>query len=131
MSQSFSKKEKLTHKKHIDLLFDKNNLENKAKTCYPFRVIFTFDDATKEQFPKVLISVSKRNFKKAVDRNLLKRKTREAYRLNKIQLADKKVSKLALVYIGRQLESFEVIQKGIFKTFKFILEEKSTDQSKI
>ncbi|SOE22448.1 ribonuclease P protein component [Spirosomataceae bacterium TFI 002] len=127
MQQTFSKAEKLTHKKHIDLLFAKNNIENKAKTCYPFRVIFSFGDDCISPFPKVLITVSKRYFKKAVDRNLLKRRTREAYRLNKNAILNKNVSKLAFVYIGKGKEDFLVIQKGLLKALQYISDESPSD----
>lgn len=130
MLQSFPKTQKLTHKKQIDKLFDKNNPENKAKTCYPFRVIFSFEEGLAEPVPKVLITVSKRNFKKAVDRNLLKRRTREAYRLNKIVLENKKIANLALIYIARDLENYEVIEKGVIKALKFISDVSKNDLNK-
>lgn len=120
MKQTFPKSERLTHKKHIDMLFDKKRTENIAKTCYPFRLIFCTKTMEGGINPKVLISVSKRNFKKAVDRNLLKRRTREAYRINKGLIKDKKVEHLALIYIGKEIEQYETIEKGVLKAFNFI-----------
>lgn len=75
---------KLKHKKEIDLLFEKG----KWKTCDQMRII-TYDPTNKpgEEVVfsgfKIGVSVSKRNFKKAVDRNRIKRLLRESYRLNK------------------------------------------------
>lgn len=122
MSQSFPKSEKLTHKRHIDELFDKNNSANVSKTCFPFRIIANKTNVPVNSWPKVLISVSKRNFKRAVDRNLLKRKTRETYRLNKIDIADQKYQHLAFIYIARNIETTEVIEKGMKKALRFLIE---------
>ena len=70
-------KEKLKQKKEISLLFEKG----KWKSCGNLRIITMKDEALHHQ--KLGVSVSKRNFKKAVDRNRIKRLLREAYRLNK------------------------------------------------
>ena len=79
MKQTFKKEERLSSKKSIALLFAEGN----SFFQYPFKVIFK-KEQTKHPFPvQLLISVSKRNFKKAVDRNKIKRLIREAYRKNK------------------------------------------------
>ena len=77
---TFRKAEHICLKRDIDALFNK---ENAAKTAYPMRAIWRV--LTYEAGPavKVLVSVSKRRFKHAVDRNRAKRQMREAYRLNK------------------------------------------------
>lgn len=66
------------------------------------------------------VSVPKRLFKRAVDRNLLKRRIREAYRKNKKELyavLEQKEIKLDLViqYQNREIESFHVIEKALIK----------------
>lgn len=79
---SFKKTERLSSKKIIQELFDKGS----SFYLFPFKIIylenphFQSERATPHQ---ILISVPKRKFKRAVDRNLLKRRIREAYRLNK------------------------------------------------
>ena len=81
MSFTLSKQERLKSKKIIGQLFNK---EGQSFAVYPFRVIWlktTLDSSFPMQFA---VSVPKRRFKKAVDRNHLKRQIREAYRLNKI-----------------------------------------------
>lgn len=80
----FPRAEKLKHKREIDLLFAKG----KWLSCGSLRIIsIDLEKKPQEDFAvsnqKFGVSVSKRYFKKAVDRNKIKRLLREAYRLNK------------------------------------------------
>ena len=72
---SFPKSERLCSRKTIEELFASGN---RSLTAFPLRVIFR--EAFETQF---LVSVSKRHFKHAVDRNRAKRQVREAWRLNR------------------------------------------------
>lgn len=74
----YPRKEKLKQKKDIGTLFEKG----KWKTCNQLRIIF-YKDKSNENNNLFGVSVSKRCFKKAVDRNRIKRLMRECYRLNK------------------------------------------------
>lgn len=108
MEQKFPRKEKLKHKNDISLLFEKG----KWKTCGNIRII----SLQKEDLNghKVGVSVSKKFFKKAVDRNRIKRLLREAYRLNKESFLEKfgKNSMSMLFYISKELpQHFEEIEK--------------------
>ncbi|MBI9056680.1 ribonuclease P protein component [Labilibaculum sp. DW002] len=76
---TFKKAERLTHKILIGKLFS----EGKGFICYPFRIVWKEAKLNSEYPAQVAITVAKRNFKKAVTRNLLKRRIRELYRLNK------------------------------------------------
>ncbi|MBA5792071.1 ribonuclease P protein component [Flavobacterium sp. xlx-214] len=78
MNQTYPKTEKLKKKKYIDLLFS----EGRSVSKYPLRLVFV--PVKDLEIPLQMgVSVSKRYFKKAVDRNYFKRVLRECYRLNK------------------------------------------------
>lgn len=68
---------------------------------------------------KVLISVSKKNIKSAVKRNLLKRRIRESYRLNKKQLSNSGYS-IAIIYVDNKILKFKQIDDFIKKVLKNI-----------
>lgn len=76
MPQTYPTGHKLKQKKDIALLFEKG----KWRSCGNLRVIFLRSEAIEER--KIGVSVSKKYFKKAVDRNRIKRLLRESYRLN-------------------------------------------------
>lgn len=75
---TFTKEERLCSKRLIDNLFRNGS----SFILYPYRIVF-LRGGTQETGVQVLISVSKRKFGRAVDRNLIKRRVREAYRLQK------------------------------------------------
>jgi ribonuclease P protein component len=79
MNFNYPKAEKLKSKNTIDLLFS----EGKSVSKYPLRLVYVFLKDDVESPIKIGVSVSKKYFKKAVDRNYFKRVLRESYRLNK------------------------------------------------
>ncbi|TPE45124.1 ribonuclease P protein component [Pontibacter mangrovi] len=111
-SYTFSKEEHLCSKRHISQLFAKGSSFN----LYPLRFVYCTPQDLPPGQTQVLISVSKRYFKRAVDRNRLKRQMREAYRLNKhllYQHPDQAPRLLGILYIGKEKKSFHSIQKKL------------------
>ena len=112
---SFHKGERLGSKKSISNLFK----SGKSVVAYPLRIIYLQSENL--AYPAaVVISVPKRLFRRAVDRNLLKRRIREAYRLNKpefysnLRSADVSI-KLVIQYQQKEIKNFSMIQSGLKK----------------
>jgi ribonuclease P protein component len=117
----FHKSERLCSKKIIGDLF----LSGESFLCYPVKIVYKAIDPAQPHSSMATFSVSKRNFKRAVDRNKLKRQMREAYRLNKeslYQSLSEKNSNIAVmfIFIGKQMEDYQVIEKGMKLALKRI-----------
>jgi ribonuclease P protein component len=80
-------------------------------------VFFMHNPDTTYPFHQVLLAVSKKNFKKAVDRNLIKRRMREAFRLNKNSIAASNKLLIAYIYSAKEILTFAQIQERLVKTF--------------
>lgn len=114
---SFNKSEHLKNIKLIDNIF-KNPVSVKS-----FPLIFSFKSADypTETPLQVLFTVSKRNFKRAVDRNRIKRLMRDRLRLRKPELITalkgKKVY-AALIYTSKEMPEYRVLDQSIEKLIK-------------
>jgi len=85
-SLTFSKRERIVSRKLIEQLFSKGS--SQSMSAFPLRIVYIQKERDGEPL-QVLVSVSKRHFKHAVDRNRVKRQIREAYRLNRHLLAQR------------------------------------------
>lgn len=84
LSHRLGKRERLSGHKQIDTLFGGGS---QSVTVYPIRAVYRLSACSEGQPPvRLLVSVPKRHFKHAVDRNRVKRQLREAYRLQKQML---------------------------------------------
>jgi len=130
MKFTYPKNEKLKSKITIDLLFSKG----KSVSKYPLRLVFVESDYgipdDSDQKLKMGVSVSKKYFKRAVDRNYFKRVLRETYRLNKHILVDNLDKKYAFMFFYQTKDrlSYEEINTKTIQLFeKFVLQLKKEE----
>jgi ribonuclease P protein component len=101
---TYSSAEKLKSRKTLEQLFAKG----KSLSAFPVKLLYTEVKETDRPALQGGVGVSARNFKKAVDRNRIKRLLRESYRLNKLPLQQLLMEKekqyaLFLLYVGKEL----------------------------
>jgi len=84
---TFKKQERIVSNKLIETLFEKGDSQSLA--AFPVRAVYATKEHTGTGAPvQILISVPKKRFKHAVDRNRVKRQIRESYRKNKTIITD-------------------------------------------
>lgn len=123
MPATFTKEERLSSFREIQALMK----EGKTFFHYPFKAVYLFPKADStadrtEAKNAIMVSVPKRNFKRAVKRNLLKRRIREGYRLNKELLEAPRGCKahLLLVYVSKDVMEFSHIEKKMKELMQHI-----------
>ncbi|KAF2336518.1 ribonuclease P protein component [Flavobacterium daemonense] len=127
MNFNYPKNERLKSKTTIGLLFS----EGKSVSKYPLRLVYRQADQEYQGNTKVGVSVSKKYFKKAADRNYFKRVLRETYRLNKHLLLDNLNQPYAfmLFYQTKDKLSYEEINTKTIQLFEKFIQQinKTTD----
>ena len=121
MSYSFGKKEKLKSRKVIEQLFN----EGKSITKYPLKLYYLSMPEQESRF-KTAVSVPKKNFRKAVSRNRIKRQLREAYRLNKDLIFNNIEGNFAflILYLGKEIPDYGEIDSSLKNVFRRLVNEK-------
>lgn len=120
---SYNKNEKLKSRKQLQQIFS----TGKTFTIFPLKVFYQLVDE-QDNIIKTGVGVSKKNFKKAVDRNRIKRLLREYYRTQKIPLHNSLLNnnkKLAIfiLYIDKVLPAYNLIQQKMLQVTERLLNE--------
>ncbi|MCI9844501.1 ribonuclease P protein component [Flavobacterium pectinovorum] len=127
MNFTYPKNERLKSKTTIGLLFS----EGKSVSKYPLRLVYCLADENSEEKIKMGVSVSKKYFKKAVDRNYFKRVLRETYRLNKHLLWNNVQQPYSVMFFYQTKDklSYEEINTKTIQLFEKFLQQinKTTD----
>jgi ribonuclease P protein component len=114
---TFKKEERLCNKKLLEKLFRSGS----SFLCYPFRVSWVYAEAVLPATVQVVFAVSKKRYRRAVDRNLIKRRMRETYRLHKQELLYLPLQEqnrqlvLSINYIGKEITDFKFMDKKMIK----------------
>ena len=119
------KTDRLKSRKAIDIMFTKG----KSFSNFPFRILWM--NVENEDGLKAGFSASTKNFKKATDRNKIKRLMKEAYRLQKNDLAvqlslNKKAINVFFIYTGKEVPTYDLIFEKMGNVLKRII--KLTDE---
>ncbi len=112
----------MDHRLKGKILIDKVFTDGKSVFAFPVKMFYLIDNESGVQNAYHCgVSVSKRNLKRAVDRNLIKRRMREALRLqihdSGILLPDIMLH-IMLVYVSKEITSYDVIQQSIKRNLK-------------
>mgnify|MGYP000185710680 CR=1 FL=1 len=123
MKHTFAKSEKLCSKKVIEELFKTSS----SVFLYPFKLAYLTREELTTEAPKVLVTASKRNFKKAHQRNKIKRKIKESYRLSKPYYFSKphQITAIAIIFVAKtDAIPFSELQERMEKALKRLLKSK-------
>lgn len=113
------KTEKLKSRKQIEDLFS----TGKSFNVFPVKVIYKFFTGEEESAAQIGVTVSQRSFKRAVDRNKIKRLLREAYRLQKNELlellrSNNMKANIFFIYTDKKINSFWVLFDAMTECIK-------------
>lgn len=117
LRNTLSKEERICSKLLIDKLFGGGS---HSMSAFPLRMVYRYEESEDDEpAVRILVSVPKRCFKRAVKRNRVKRQIREAYRLNKHSLSAKVSEKpgrkllLAFIWTDNKLWTTQMVEQKV------------------
>jgi len=108
MNLSLGKDKRLKSRKAIERLFTDGNQLKK----FPLRAVY-FSEPEEPFGVQIAVSVPKKLFKRSVDRNLLKRRMREAFRKNQNLLQTKSRIEIMFIYTSSEIQTYQAIEKAM------------------
>ncbi|CAM3890104.1 ribonuclease P protein component [Mucilaginibacter galii] len=130
---TFKKEERLCNKRLLEQLFSSGS----SFLCYPFRVSWLQATLPEPVAVQVVFAVAKKRYRRAVDRNLIKRRTREAYRMHKEELLYDALQEqnrqiiLSVNYIGKEINDFALMDKKMVKLLVQLSEQINASHLKV
>lgn len=123
--------ERLCGKTRIDALFSSGD----SFIVYPYRVVYRLSPHKENIAASILVSVPKRNFKRAVKRNLIRRRIKEAYRKNKHILTEggqiqETPLDIAILYIDKEVNEYQLLEKKLKILLQKLKEKVCTNTDK-
>lgn len=115
MKLTLGKDKRLKSRKKIDQLF----ISGQKAQKFPIRAMFILN-SEEENGVKISVSVPKRLFKKAVERNLLKRRMREAFRIHQFKLKTKGNLEIMFIYTSPQIQDFSKIETSMLSLIDYL-----------
>ena len=122
MRETFNRQEKLKKQQWIGQLF----AEGKSVSVFPLKLVYLQADHGSPYKVQAGVSVSKRSFKRAVDRNRIKRRIREAYRKNKFLIYDSENTKkhiFMFIYLGDKAMDYQTIEERMKELLQRFLDK--------
>ena len=113
---SYPKSVRLHHRKAFEVLLDRGSTHYNAV----FKVFWHMHEAKDAEGCRFAVSVPKRTFKRAVKRNLLKRRTREAIRLNRACLPEDFAADFLFFYRAGEVCDYADIEKAVVEAFSAV-----------
>lgn len=110
-SYTFSKSERLKSNEKIGQLFH----DGISLYTYPIKLLYLRADDSEIIDHQIAISVTKKRFKKAVDRNTIKRRLKESYRMNKKVISNVPPLQILIIYIGKEIETYKKCNQALVK----------------
>ncbi len=122
-SLTFSKRERIVSRKLIERLFSQGS--SHSTSAYPLRIVYM--ETERAEVPvKMMVSVSKRHFKRAVKRNRVKRQVREAYRHHKQLLIERvredKSLAVAFIWLSDELFDSRQVDRSVRRLLEKVAE---------
>lgn len=132
-----NKSDKLCSPTAIDLLFSRGadaiqGSERHTAMAYPLRAVWrTGQIRERGAATQFLISIPKKRLHHAVDRVKMRRRVREAYRLNRHSYSDNYniTVDLAFIYIADNLTDYKIIERSVCRILQKIYNENFTEQN--
>lgn len=124
MKKKFPKSERLRYKPAISALFKTKN----GTFTFPFKIAYIKYEQPSDTPPQVLITVSKKNFRHATDRNWIKRRIKELYRLHKSELSNEQglysLKYIAIVYVAKEKLPYKQMERKLHSLFSHLKGDK-------